>query len=55
MSINNTSHIFRIVLIRAFKKCKVHCVHFQTNEAITVQRAAGTYLGVPTLLVQCLF
>jgi hypothetical protein len=52
MSIINMSHIFRIVLIITFKKCKVRCLHFQTKEAITVQRAAGTYLTLQFQKVQ---
>ncbi len=52
MSIINMSHIFRIVLIIAFKKFKVRFVHFQTKEATTVQRAAGTYLTLQFQKVQ---
>jgi len=52
MSIINMSHIFRIVLIIAFKKFKVRFVHFQTKEATTVQRAVGTYLTLQFQKVQ---
>jgi hypothetical protein len=45
MGYYNMSHILRIVITRAFKKCKVCYAHLQTKEAIAVQRAAGTYLA----------
>jgi hypothetical protein len=45
MNILIMSHIFRIVIVRAFKKYKVCYVHLKTTEAMSGQREAGTYLS----------